>query len=299
MHTTREFELGLLSALAAFLFWGLVPVFFKQLVPVPALEVVSHRILWSVVILALIITLMGKWRFWHLITVKTFLALALSACLMTSNWFIFIWAVAEGKILSTSLGYFINPLVSVLLGLLFLGERLRRWQMVAVFLAVAGVLNQLVWVGSLPWVALLLAFSFGLYGLIRKQLSIKPLEGLFVEACFMLPFALLYFGWLYKHDSLVFLHQAAYLDVLLVAAGWVTVIPLLLFAAATQRLPLNIVGMVQYLTPTMSFLIAIKVYDEPFSAAQLITFVFIWAGLIVFTAEGVHQGKLKRKVSNI
>lgn len=299
MNPEREIKIGLLCAISAFLFWGLVPIFFKQLVAVSPFEVVSHRILWSAVILFFAITIRKKWSFLRQLNRKVLVGLFFSSALMTLNWFIFIWAVGQNKILSTSLGYFINPLVSVVLGLLFLKERLRLWQVVAVFFALAGVLNQLALIGSLPWVALVLAFSFAFYGLIRKQLLIHPVEGLFVEACYMLPISLGYFYWLDINNNMQFAHVSLHLDLLLMAAGLVTVIPLLFFAAGAQRLNLNVVGMVQYITPTMSFMIAIKLYDEPFSMVQLITFVLIWLGLIIFSTEGYIRGKLKKRVSNL
>jgi chloramphenicol-sensitive protein RarD len=299
MTAERELKIGLACAISAFLFWGLVPIFFKQLVSVSPLEIVSHRILWSAIILLIALTLSKRLGFLQRLNRKTLIALFFSSILMTLNWLIFIWAVGENKILSTSLGYFINPLVSVVLGLFFLKERLRTWQWVAVGLAVVGVLNQLAWVGSLPWVALVLAFSFAFYGLIRKRLAIHPVEGLFIEACYMLPLSMGYFYWLETHNQLMFSNLSTQIDLLLMAAGLVTVIPLLLFAAGAQRLNLNVVGMAQYITPTMSFIIAIKLYNEPFSSVQLITFAFIWLGLIIFSVEGFVKGKLKKRVSNL
>ncbi|MFT6030791.1 MAG: chloramphenicol-sensitive protein RarD [Oleiphilaceae bacterium] len=299
MNQNRELKIGLVCAISAFLFWGLVPIFFKQLASVSPFEIVSHRILWSTVILFVALALGKRLGFLKYLSRKVLIALFFSSILMTLNWLIFIWAIGENKILSTSLGYFINPLVSVVLGLLFLKERLGLWQWLAVGLALVGVLNQLAWVGSLPWVALALAFSFAFYGLIRKQLAIHPVEGLFVEACYMLPLSLGYFYWLQAHEQMLFSNISTQIDLLLIAAGLVTVIPLLLFAAGAQRLNLNVVGMAQYITPTMSFIIAIKLYDEPFSAVQLVTFVFIWLGLIIFTIEGIVRGKLKKRVSNL
>lgn len=299
MNVERELKIGLLCAISAFMFWGLVPVFFKQLVSVSPFEVVSHRILWSAVILFFALALSKRLGFLKQLNRKLMVGLFCSAVLMSLNWLIFIWAVGENKILSTSLGYFINPLVSVVLGLIFLKERLRIWQWLAVGLAVVGVLNQLFWVGSLPWVALVLAFSFAFYGLIRKRLSIKPAEGLFIEACYMLPVSLAYFYWLDLQGSMMFSSGAISLDLLLMTSGLVTVIPLLLFAAGAQRLNLNVVGMTQYITPTMSFIIAIELYNEPFSQSQLITFAFIWMGLIIFSVEGFVRGKLKKRVSNL
>ena len=299
MNSERELKIGLLCAISAFLFWGLVPIFFKQLAGVSPLEIVSHRILWSALILLIALTLRKRLSFLKYLSREVLIALFFSSVLMTLNWLIFIWAIGENKILSTSLGYFINPLVSVVLGLLFLKERLRLWQWLAVGLALVGVLNQLAWVGSLPWVALALAFSFAFYGLIRKQLAIDPVEGLFIEACYMLPLSLGYFYWLDLNGQMMFSEVSTQIDLLLMAAGLVTVIPLLLFAAGAQRLNLNVVGMAQYITPTMSFIIAINLYDEPFSLVQLITFIFIWLGLIIFTTEGYVRGKLRRRVSNL
>lgn len=299
MDSRQQVKVGLACAISAFGIWGLVPIFFKQLVSISPWEVVSHRIVWSAVILLLALAIQRRLGFIRQLRLATFGWLCVSAVLMTSNWFIFIWAVGENKILSTSLGYFINPLASVVLGMIFLKERLRVWQWVSVALAAGGVLNQLVWVGSLPMIALTLALSFAFYGLIRKRLTIHPVEGLFIEACVMLPVGLAYFYWLDAHDLMQFMHGSLVLDLLLVAAGFVTVIPLLFFAAGTQRLNLNVVGMVQYITPTMSFMIAILLYDEPFEIAQLITFCFIWLGLLVFSIEGYAVGKIKKRISNL
>ncbi len=289
MTTPRDSHLGLVYALSAFLLWGLAPVYFKLVEAASAFEVLSHRIVWSVVILAVVVSLKSGWQRLGSLRWPTLRALIASALLISTNWLTFIWAVTQDRVLETSMGYFINPLISVLLGMLFLQERLRPIQWLAIGLAAAGIGNQIAWVGYLPWVTLVLAFSFGFYGLIRKQVDIDPINGLFVETLVLFPLAMAYMSWLGFNDTLVFGHRSAGMDVLLMAAGLVTTIPLLLFAAGARRLSLTVLGFTQYTTPSMTFLLAIFVYQEPFDLRQLLTFVLIWAGLLIFTTESVIQ----------
>lgn len=282
---------GLLYAGGAFILWGLAPLYFKLVSDVGALEVLSHRVLWSVVILSVVVLLGSRWKRLRMVSAKTITMLFLSALCISANWFVFIWAVAQNRVLETSLGYFINPLLNVLLGFIFLSERLNVWQALAVFLAVLGVMNQVLMVGYLPWVALVLATSFGLYGLLRKLIAIDAINGLFLETCMMLPFALACLFWMKQNESLSFFHTGYVKDVILICAGLVTTLPLLLFVAGAQRLSLTVVGLVQYLAPTMTFVLAVFVFDEAFSARQLVTFGFIWAGLIVFSLSSRIRGR--------
>lgn len=280
---------GLGFALSAFLLWGLAPVFFKLLAEVDSFEVLAHRVIWSFLILALVLQWRGRWHLVWSLDRAIVKRLFWTSVFVSSNWLVFIWAVAQGRVLETSLGYFINPLISVLFGMLFLSERLRTGQWLALILALCGVLNQVVLVGYLPWVALALALSFATYGLLRKRIDIDPVTGLFVETALLLPFAALYLLWLGIHDSLSFNLDESWLALVLAGSGLMTTIPLLLFAAGAQRLTLTVMGLVQYITPSITFFLAVFLYKEAFQLEQLTTFVLIWSGLAVFTIEGWRQ----------
>ncbi|MDX1451747.1 MAG: EamA family transporter RarD [Oleiphilaceae bacterium] len=282
-------KVGLLCALSAFALWGLFPIYFKAVASVNATEVLAHRIIWSVVVLALVLSWRRAWGALFRLKRPALRTLFFSSLFVSSNWLIFIWAVANDRVLETSLGYYINPLLSVVMGMVFLRERLRKAQVIAFFLALLGVINQVIWVGYLPWVALALAITFGSYGLLRKQLDIGPMQGLFMETLLMLPLALGYCLWLWHHEQLAFGAVDTGMNLLLMAAGIVTIVPLLLFAAGARRLPLTTVGITQYTTPSMTFFLAIFLYDEAFSMEQLLTFVLIWTGLVIFTVDGLRQ----------
>jgi len=281
---------GLVFALSAFLLWGLAPVFFKLLAGVSAFEVLAHRVVWSVLILALVIQFQRRgWQSLRTLDRNTVKRLCYSSIFVSSNWLVFIWAVAQGRVLETSLGYFINPLITVLFGVFFLNEKLRRWQLFAIVLAFFGVLNQVFQLGYLPWVAVALALSFASYSVMRKSISIGPVQGLFVETLILLPVALLYLAWLGYQDSLAFGSSSVVLDLTLISSGLMTTIPLLLFAAGAQRLSLTAIGVAQYITPSMTFFLAVFLYREPFDSAQLISFMLIWLGLFMFTVEGIQR----------
>ncbi|WP_417227736.1 EamA family transporter RarD [Amphritea sp.] len=290
---TQELKKGMLFALSAYGMWGLFPIYFKSVAEVSPFEVLCHRIIWSLVFLGLFIMVSGRWQtlVGNLRQKRLLVSLAMSAIFVSLNWLVFIWAVGQGRILETSLGYFINPLISLLLGMIFLGERLRRGQWIAILLAVAGVGYQLVLLGSLPWVALFLACSFGIYGLLRKRIVVDPFSGLLIETLLISPFALLYLFWLEQHDQLTFLTQGIDMDLLLIAAGIITSLPLICFAAGARRLTLTLNGLLQYTAPSITFLLAVLVYHEPLDANRLVTFALIWAGLIFFTAEGLWKNK--------
>ena len=218
-----------------------------------------------------------------------------TALIISLNWLVFIWAVAEGRILETSLGYFINPLNSVFLGMVFLSERLRPMQWLALSFAAMGVLYQLIEFGSLPWVGLVLAFSFGFYGLLRKRLVVEAVPGLFIETLIVLPVGLIALGWMQSEGTLVFGHQNLQTDLLLIAAGLVTTFPLLFFAGAARRLALSMIGFFQYLAPSITFVLAVYVYEEPLDSSKLVTFALIWLGLLLFTGENRLASRRQRK----
>lgn len=276
--------IGLLNALGCFIFWGLFPIYFKLLQHVPALEVLAHRILGSATLLLAMILAQGQW-----LTLQAELRnhrrlgfYLLTALLISGNWLLYIWAVQQGRILEASLGYYINPLVNVLLGVLFLSERLNPRQRLAVLIAAFGVLALVIGYGVFPWVSLTLAFSFGGYGLLRKKAGHPPTLGLCVETVLMAPVALLFLA-AQGGGALGAVNGAT--DALLLAAGPVTVFPLLMFLQATQRLRLSTVGLIQYLTPTLQFLLAVAVYREPFTAIHLTAFGCIWLALALYSAD--------------
>ncbi|MGY6631655.1 MAG: EamA family transporter RarD [Wenzhouxiangella sp.] len=292
----RETRLGLIAALGAFSVWGLTPIYFKWLGQVDAAEIIAHRVVWAVLVLMIVLVLRHRGQLLTRLAIgwPTFLALALSGLLIVINWLIFVHAVNTDRVLSTSLGYFINPLVSVVMGLLFFRERLTPVQAGAVLMAGAGTVYMAIGVGQFPWIALGLAFSFALYAVVRKRLDVGPMVGLFWETLLMAPVALAWLLWLHSQDLLVFSQSAAADRWLLAGTGLVTVIPLLLFAAGVRRLALSTIGLMQYLAPTVTFLLAVFVYNEPFTLDHAITFACIWSALVLFTWSGWHQRRRAR-----
>ncbi len=288
---------GIWYGAAASASWGLVPIYFKLTGHVAALEVLSHRIIWSFLALALVTVAGRGTHATFRVPPRTYAMYGAAAALIGVNWFVYVWAVAAGFIVETSLGYFITPFVNVLLGVLVFGERLRRGQWLAVALAAAGVLFLAIAYGSLPWISLVLAISFGSYGLVKKKVSGTPMQGLTLETGVLFVPALVYALALERSGSASFLHAGTGTDALLVGAGLITIAPLLFFAAAVQRVPLSIIGILQYIAPTMSFLLGVLVYREPFSRAQLVGFAFVWAALAVFTAEGLLSRRVSRTVA--
>lgn len=292
-HETNTLRQGVLYGLAAYTIWGCFPIFFKALHGAAPLEIVCHRIVWSTLFLLIMLVLrrqlgsLGK-------TVKNrpiLLTLCGSTLLIATNWLVFIYAIQRGEILQSSLGYFITPLLSVLLGFIFLRERLNRWQLCSVLLALLGVLNLTFQHGQFPWIALLLATSFGFYGLLRKLAKVEAMVGLTVETLLLAPFALGYILFLAEGQQANFLAGSLRLDLLLPLSGVVTAIPLLLFAGAARRLQLTTVGFLQYITPTLHFLWAIGLYHEAFSQAHFSSFLFIWAGLAIFSANAILKSR--------
>jgi chloramphenicol-sensitive protein RarD len=273
-----------------------LPIYWKLLKDVPPLEILAHRIFWGMLVLVGLLVYKQRWGWLQIVrgsrrTVVTFVATAVLLC---SNWFIYIWAVNAGFIVETSLGYFINPLVNVLLGALFLGERLRGWQKAAILLALAGVVWLTISYGTLPWIALTLGVSFGVYGLLRKMAELESLEGLSLEMMILFLPALGTLLYLLAVGELSLGQVPAWQNVLLVLAGVVTAVPLLLFAMGARRVTLTTLGILQYLAPTCQFLIGVFVYDEPFNQRQLVGFGLIWLALAIYTGEGILFGRRKR-----
>lgn len=278
---------GVLAATAAYLTWGLAPLYWRALEEVPSIELLAHRIVWAC--LLVILLLAARRRLGDLLRVlssrRTAATLLATTALIAVNWGLFIWAVNSGRVLSASLGYYINPLVTVLLGTVVLGERLSRAQTIAVLLAAAGVVVLTVSVGRLPWVSLALAFSFGLYGLLRKTVRADAATGLAVESSLLAPLAVALIAARGSAGVGALGRLGPTTDLLLLGSGALTAVPLLLFTVGARRLPLTTLGLLQYLAPTCHFLLAVGVFGEPFSAAQGATFVMIWAALGLYTAD--------------
>lgn len=292
VNNDKERATGLTAALAAFSLWGFLPLYFNLIGPrVSVWEVLSHRIIWAALLLLGFAVFSGRLSRLRAVFSRrsTLLALAASAACIGLNWITFIWAVTHDHILDSSLGYYITPLLNVVMGLLFLGERLRRLQWVAVSLAALGVGIMIFGYGTVPWVALTLAGAFAFYGLIRKQVAVDSVTGLLVETLLLMPLALLLMAWLYHHHAVVFLHTSLSLNLLLVGAGAVTVVPLLLFATGARRLRLSTIGLLQYIAPTLQFFTGVFLFGEPFTSVDGITFACIWAGLAVYSMDIVRQ----------
>lgn len=286
--STRQ---GLTYAIIAFVIWGVAPAYFKLIAAVPPTEIIVHRILWSTVVIALALAATRRFvgfRFFRE-NPKILATLLLTTALITTNWLTFVYAINSGHMLDASLGYYINPLVNVLLAVLFLGERLRPLQLAAVALACAGVTYQVVELGRLPWISLVLAFSFGFYGLLRKRVALDALNGLFVETALAAPFALLYFAWLWQAGQASFGHVSLGLDGLLMLAGIVTTVPLALYAAGAKQLTFTTIGFLQYIGPSLSMLLAVFFYGEHFGPARTVTFGLIWLGLALFSVDALRR----------
>jgi chloramphenicol-sensitive protein RarD len=286
-----DMNTGILHAAIAYAIWGVFPIYFKALQDIPPMEILMHRMVWSLAFVGIILAWRRQWTWLGdvLRRPKVLAGFAASALLLSGNWFIFIWAVNNGHVVDSSLGYFINPLFNVLLGSLLLRERLRPVQWTAVALAACGVV-WLTWQGgSLPWIALALAATFALYGLLRKTAALGALEGLALETLLLFPLAFVYLVMLTLDGRNSFASASTTSQLLLAAAGPITAIPLLLFAAGARRIPLSLLGLLQYIGPTLQLLLGIWLYHEPFSSARLAGFALIWSALAVYTAEGLWQ----------
>lgn len=298
MTTQNETRKGVAASLAAYLIWGFFPLFFKALATVAPAEVLTHRIIWSVASCGIYLALTGELARVRdiLRSGRSMALLAVTTLMISTNWYVFIQAVETGHVLESSLGYFITPLVSVLLGYLFLGERLKRVQKIAIALAFSGVAVKALTLGQLPVISLALAASFGGYGLARKYVKTDAVTALTVETLLLAPLALAYALHLAASGKAAFLNGPRQIDFLLVMAGVVTAVPLVLYGAALERLKLSTVGLLQYIVPTMQFALAVWVFGEPFTGGHMITFALIWAGLAAYTldawrADGQPQPK--------
>jgi chloramphenicol-sensitive protein RarD len=283
---------GILYAAVAFFCWGLFPLYFHALNNVPALEMLAHRMLWSLLFLVIVLAVRRQWKWLPAVLrqPRVLACFVASSVLLTANWFVYIWSVNNGHVIDASLGYFINPLVNVLLGVLVLRERLRRGQWLAIALAACGV-AWLTWqAGQLPWIALVLGCTFGGYGLLRKTAALAALEGLSLETMILFPAALAYVAWLSWHGQNTFANSdAGATRSLLAAAGPITAIPLLLFAAGARKIPMAVLGLLQYLSPSMQALLGVWFFHEAFPLPRLIGFIVIWSGLALYVAEGLWR----------
>lgn len=278
---------GIWFGVGAYILWGFFPIYWKFLHQVSALQVIGHRISWSFVLLAIYILITKQWRDFRAVAFqpKTIGIYSIAAVLLSINWLIYVWGVNAGFIVETSLGYFINPLFSVLLGVVFLRERLRPVQWIPVGLAAIGVVYLTFVYGRLPWIALSLAFSFGLYGFVKKLSPLGSLYGLTLETGIVFPVALIYLAFVGVSGSGAFMRSGTFIDTLLIGAGLVTTIPLLMFASAAKQIPLTLVGLLQYIAPTLQFLIGVLIYKEAFDFAHFIGFAIVWVALIIFAVE--------------
>jgi chloramphenicol-sensitive protein RarD len=282
---------GVWLAVGAYAAWGLFPIYWKWLHAVPALQLLGHRMVWSFVLLIGTVLVLGQWRTFRAVAVqpRTLRIYFLAALLIGVNWFVYVWGVNAGHIVETSLGYFINPLLSVLLGVIVLHERLRPLQWIPIGLAAAGVLYLTIVYGAVPWISLILAFSFGLYGLVKKLAPLNALHGLTLETGILFGPMLAYLIAVELNGEGAFLHTGTLPDLLMIGAGVVTVIPLLMFASAARQIPLTLVGILQYIAPTGQFLLGVLIYGESFTTDRLIGFSLVWLALAIFTAENVWQ----------
>jgi chloramphenicol-sensitive protein RarD len=287
----REERSALIAGFAAFGTWGLIPIYWKLLQTMPASEILAHRCVWTTLFLIVLLTWQRRWPELRdaARSRRTLLYCLASGLALSINWLFFIWAVNVGRVIETSLGYFMTPLVNVLFGAIFLRERLTRWQLISVLLALAGVLNLTLGYGQFPWVAIVLCVSFGTYGILRKKSGTRAIPGLFLETTLLTPLALIYLLILQRGGASIFGSSNWSLGLILVSTGIVTGLPLVWFGHAARHLRMTTVGFLQYLAPSGSFLLGVFLYHEPFTRNHLITFSLIWAALAIFTTEAVHR----------
>jgi chloramphenicol-sensitive protein RarD len=287
MSEQREFKAGVVAAAGAYFCWGLFPLFWKLLPGIAALELMAHRIVWCTVTMLVVLAVTGQLRFWRDVPRRILLTLAVSALLIALNWWIYIWAIVNGRIVESSLGYFINPLVSVVFGVVFLHERLNKVQLGAVAMAACGVLYMTIQTGAPPWIALALALTFGSYGLIRKLAAVDAARGLTIESTWLFIPAACYLGYSHMQHTGALGQMGIGTDALLLVTGPITAVPLLLFAFGARRIPLSLAGILQYIGPTLQFLSGVFIFNEPFSQTQLVGFGLIWLALAIYASDGL------------
>ncbi|WP_067728389.1 EamA family transporter RarD [Oceanobacillus damuensis] len=294
----RQIKIGILYTFSAYLLWGFLTLYWKQIDYVPAGQILAHRIVWSCVFMLLLVIALGKWQAFikecHAILKdkRRLFGITAAAIVISMNWFLFIWAVVSGHVLQASLGYYINPLISILLGIVILKESVSKGQIISFILAGAGVLYLTVSYGVFPWVSLLLAATFALYGLLKKTVNIGAIFGLTIETLIMVPLALIYLG-MVSENSFTIQPMFTMTNLYLIGAGIATAVPLLLFSSGAKQIPLAMVGFLQYITPTMMLVLGVFLFHEPFTQAHLITFILIWTALFIYMASVYRRPKRK------
>ncbi|TQR18442.1 EamA family transporter RarD [Psychrobacillus vulpis] len=296
----KEEKQGIIIVAVAYIFWGFMPIYWKLLEHVSSDEILVSRVIWSFIFTLLLVVLGRNYKvlisdlkeLWK--NKKAFWSLVVASYLVTGNWFTYIYAVNAGYIVQSSLGYYINPLISVLLGIIFLKEKMSRAQQLSVLIAATGVAILTISYGVIPWISFILAFTFAIYGFIKKSLTIDALRGLTIETMFVLPVALFYFGYLLMTDRAVFFQTNSVTVILLILTGVATAVPLVLFAKGTKTMPLYMSGFIQYFAPTIMLLVGVFVYNEKFSKIEFLSFSFIWAALILFTVSKIVEVRKNR-----
>lgn len=299
MPYNKEFKHGLIYAFSAYIMWGIAPIYFKMIDGVAPLDVLLHRVIWSFLFILSILMLTVRFKNVRALVRqrKKLGLLVITSLLIAVNWLIFIWAVTNDHMLDASLGYYINPIFNVLLGTVFLSEKLRKMQWIAVALAAVAVLVEIISFGSLPWVSIALAVTFGFYGLLRKTIQADAMSGLFIETLILLPIALSYLLFIDASSMRSFMDGSLSFALLLIASGVVTTLPLLAFSAAAIRIPLSTLGFIQYIGPSLMLLMAVFLYNEPLGISKIMTFAIIWLALIVYSVDGYRFNKKVKSTS--
>ena len=300
----RENATGITFTAGAYLLWGILPIYWKFIDEVPALEILAHRVIWSFIFVLIIVVLLKRKILKNFFQVqmsqkKTWLGLFLASLFISINWFTYIYAVNTNHIVEASLGYYINPLIAVLLGVFVLREKVNVLQAISFVIAGIGVIYMTVSVGKLPWISLVLALSFGFYGLSKKLIKVDSILGLLLETLFVLPFALLFLAYLGVNDQQSFSTGSIKNDLFLLGSGIATALPLLWFGIGAQKIPLYMVGFLQYISPTISLILGVLMYGESFTKDHVVTFACIWIAIALFTISNIRQGIKKRKLSRV
>jgi chloramphenicol-sensitive protein RarD len=298
----REKTIGIFFIIGAYTLWGILPIYWKFLDEVPSSEILAHRIVWSFVFISIIVILRKRKQLKNFFKVqmsqkKTWFALFLTSLLISTNWLTYIFAVNKGHIVDASLGYYINPLVSVLLGVFVLREKINKLQTFSFILAGIGVLYMTISIGKFPWIALILAFSFGFYGLAKKLIKVDSILGLFLETLFAVPFAIIFLSYLGINGQHSFTTGTVQIDWLLMGSGIATALPLLWFGIGAQKIPLYLLGFLQYIAPTISLFLGVLLYDEAFTIDHIITFTCIWIAILTFTISNIRYPMRNLKIS--
>ncbi|MGM9950409.1 MAG: EamA family transporter RarD [Lysinibacillus sp.] len=288
---------GMLDAFLAYAIWGVFPLFWKLLDHVGSMEILLGRVIWSFVFTTIFILLIKQRKqlmadllyLWN--NKRQFFPLVAASFFISINWYIYIWAVTHERVLEASMGYYINPIISVVFGMFFFKEKLSRSTVAALLIALLGVLVMTLNYGQVPWSSLLLAFTFAIYGVLKKRIVLDATRGLAIETLFILPFALIYYVYLYRTGSMQFLHEGWQTDVLMMISGILTAIPLILFAKGARRIPMYLLGFIQYVSPTIAFLLGVFLYKEPFTQVELVAFGCIWTAIAIFSYSSIHEAR--------